>query len=234
MIRVASYNIQKAIGLDARRRPRRILEVIAEIDPDILALQEADRRFGPRECALPREMIDQLTDYAVVPLSTRDRSIGWHGNAILVRRSIRIRGQKRVALPSFDPRGAVIAELEVQGRHMRVIATHLSLFKSIRARQLEILFNMLDLDEDCPPSVILGDLNEWRRSVLGKRAREAQYRVATTGPSFPALVPLANLDRIIVSSGLSVGEFGVHRSPKARIASDHLPVWAALSFSDDS
>ena len=230
MIRVASYNIQKAIGLDARRRPRRILEVIAEIDPDILALQEADRRFGRRESALPRDMIDRLTDYAVVPLSTRDRSIGWHGNAILVRRSIQICGQQRIELPSFDPRGAVMAELEVQGRRMRVIATHLSLFKSIRGRQLEMLFSMLDRDEEGPPSVILGDLNEWRRSTLGQRVHEAQYRVATTGPSFPAIMPLGNLDRIIVSSGLSVREFGVHRSAKARIASDHLPVWAALSF----
>ncbi|MGE3746289.1 MAG: endonuclease/exonuclease/phosphatase family protein, partial [Sphingomonadaceae bacterium] len=55
---VASYNIRKAIGLDRRRRPERILDVIAELDADIVALQEADRRFGARVSALPFPLID--------------------------------------------------------------------------------------------------------------------------------------------------------------------------------
>src|SRR3546814_17047117 len=48
MIKVASYNMRKALGTDRRRNPERILEVLNEIDADVIALQEADRRFGPR------------------------------------------------------------------------------------------------------------------------------------------------------------------------------------------
>ena len=41
MLKIGSYNIQKAIGVDARRRPDRTLKVIRELDCDVLALQEA-------------------------------------------------------------------------------------------------------------------------------------------------------------------------------------------------
>ena len=59
----ASYNIRKAIGLDRRRNPERILAVLREIDADVVALQEADRRLGRRASALPREMIEEHTGY---------------------------------------------------------------------------------------------------------------------------------------------------------------------------
>ena len=48
-LRFASYNIHKAVGLDGRRDPERILTVLKEVDADVIALQEADRRFGRRE-----------------------------------------------------------------------------------------------------------------------------------------------------------------------------------------
>ena len=45
---VASYNMRKAIGTDRRRDPRRVLDVLHEIDADVVALQEADKRVGGR------------------------------------------------------------------------------------------------------------------------------------------------------------------------------------------
>ena len=51
-ITLASYNMRKAIGLDRRRDPKRVLEVLREIDADIIALQEADKRFGGRGAEL--------------------------------------------------------------------------------------------------------------------------------------------------------------------------------------
>ena len=48
-ITVASYNMRKAVGTDRRRRPDRVLAVLKEIDADIVALQEADKRFGDRK-----------------------------------------------------------------------------------------------------------------------------------------------------------------------------------------
>ncbi|MGT2468704.1 endonuclease/exonuclease/phosphatase family protein [Mesorhizobium atlanticum] len=45
---VASYNVHKCIGTDRRFDPERTARVIREISPDVIALQEADNRFGDR------------------------------------------------------------------------------------------------------------------------------------------------------------------------------------------
>src|SRR3546814_9193432 len=68
MIRVASYNMRKGIGLDRRRDPGRVLSVLRELDADIVALQEADRRFGTRASAIPPHMFDEHSDYVPVDL----------------------------------------------------------------------------------------------------------------------------------------------------------------------
>ncbi|MEC7962587.1 MAG: endonuclease, partial [Pseudomonadota bacterium] len=41
--RLASYNLQKCVGLDLRRRPGRSLQVIDAISADLVVLQEADK-----------------------------------------------------------------------------------------------------------------------------------------------------------------------------------------------
>ena len=53
-MKVASYNIHKCRGTDGRTRPSRILEVIKELDSDLIALQEVDKRFGRRDGLLIR------------------------------------------------------------------------------------------------------------------------------------------------------------------------------------
>src|SRR5215211_8882343 len=72
-ITVASYNMRKAIGLDRRRRPDRVLDVLREIDADVVALQEADKRFGGRASAVPHELIDEHGLYKPVQFGLRHR-----------------------------------------------------------------------------------------------------------------------------------------------------------------
>src|SRR5918997_441941 len=135
MIRVASYNMRKAIGTDRRRRPERTIEVLNELDADVVALQEADRRFGSRLSALPLDMIEEHSDLKPVPVEGRAGSLGWHGNAILVRKSAEILTSARLHLPSLEPRGAVLAEVRVNGSAVRVIGMHLDLSGLWRRRQ---------------------------------------------------------------------------------------------------
>ena len=72
-ITVASYNMRKAIGTDRKRRPERVLHVLQEIDADIVALQEADKRIGGRGSAVPHELIDEHGMYKPVPFRVRHR-----------------------------------------------------------------------------------------------------------------------------------------------------------------
>jgi len=228
MFRVASYNMRKAIGTDRRRRPERTIEVLNELDADVVALQEADRRFGARVSAIPLDLLDRLSDYKPVDFDTRTDSIGWHGNAMLVKKHVDILRQETLHIPSLEPRGAVLADLGVRGRKVRVVGMHLDLSGLWRRRQAAAILAHLDACEGDPPRVLMGDLNEW--SVQGGCLREfaAGHRFADCGRSFHARRPIAMLDRIMVSPELEVIEAGTLQSPASRRASDHLPIWARL------
>lgn len=230
MLKIGSYNIQKSIGVDARRKPDRIMKVIRELECDILALQEADKRFGPRESTLNRDSILAETDYRPVPFATRDKSLGWHGNAILVRNTIGILDHRRIDLPTLEPRGAVAVDLNVGGEKIRVAAMHLSLVGHFRKKQITSLMHQLHEHLDYLPTVLIGDLNEWRDTASSIKLFEQRYAVTTPGRSYPSPMPVGSLDRIITSPEFIVRQAGVHKSKTARVASDHLPVWAKLTL----
>jgi endonuclease/exonuclease/phosphatase family metal-dependent hydrolase len=72
-------------------------------------------------------MIQDHTHYRPVPLSMKPDSIGWHGNALLVKRDIEVAEAAPVPLPVLEPRGAIRADLLVEGRAIRVVGMHLDL-----------------------------------------------------------------------------------------------------------
>lgn len=228
MLKIGSYNIQKSIGVDARRRPERTLQVICELGCDIVALQEADRRFGPRASTLDPDMIQAETNFRPVPFAVGEHSLGWHGNAILVRDGIEILDHWRLELPTLEPRGAVVVDLGVEDQSIRVAAMHLSLVSHFRKKQIASLMHQLHSHSHYLPTVLIGDLNEWRDTAGSIRLFEQRYEVTTPGRSFPSPLPVGSLDRIITSPEFTVTKAGVHKSKTARIASDHLPVWAEL------
>ena len=229
MIRVATYNMRKAIGTDRRRRPERTLEVLREIDADVNALQEADRRFGSRASAMPFHMIEEHSDYKPVPYEARDGSIGWHGNALLVKKHVEILAKDLVHLPSLEPRGAVMADLLVHGVRLRTVGMHLDLSGLWRRQQAHAILANVDGRDEELPTVLMGDLNEW--SARGGVLRDFSHRctMADCGRSFHARRPIVQLDRIMVTPGLAILDCGVHHSATARKASDHLPIWADIA-----
>jgi endonuclease/exonuclease/phosphatase family metal-dependent hydrolase len=248
IITVASYNMRKAIGLDRRRDPHRVLEVLREIDADIIALQEADKRFGGRGSAVPHELIDSHGMYKPVHLGVRHRrvfdkarkhtdrllkvntrNIGWHGNAILVKRHVGVIDCAALELPMLEPRGAVMAELLIGDTALRVIGMHLDLSGLWRRRQMRAILQAIAARPQKMPTVLMGDTNEWREAAGCLSELEPDFHVAPTGPSFHARHPVAALDRIVVHKDLTIESAGVHMSPAARRASDHLPIWARLS-----
>lgn len=226
-LKVASYNIHKAVGLDRRRDPERILSVLHEIDADVVALQEADRRFGSRASCLPRQMIDDHGVYRAVPLDTRPDSIGWHGNALLVRKSVEVDNAAIVPLPMLEPRGAIRADLTIGGRRLRVVGMHLDISGIRRRQQVRTILAHVGGCAPTCPTVLMGDLNEWSHSGGALRAF-GDHHVLAPGRSFHSRQPMAMLDRIIHSPDVVAEACGVHHSALAARASDHLPVWAVL------
>ncbi len=111
--------------------------------------------------------------------------------------------------------------------HGRVVAAHLGLLRRSRSQQARRLIEIMQSREE-RPTLLLGDLNEWR---LGERSSlnelvPAFHTLPVPVPSFPSGLPLLALDRIIANRPEILSDFEVHDTPLARTASDHLPIKA--------
>ncbi|GGH47088.1 metal-dependent hydrolase [Frigidibacter albus] len=222
--RLASYNIRKCLGSDRQRLPGRTLDVINALSADVVALQEVDRRYAPRPFALPPGLIAAQTDFAPVDAAQSPESLGWHGQTVLLRRGLVAQRIERLELPALEPRGALAVEVAGGGAPYRVVCVHLGLMRRWRRLQLAAIREALAGHADMP-TVILGDFNEWSVSG-GMEPLTDAFHVHAPGRSFPASQPIGRLDRVALGMGLHLLDAGVLDTPLARVASDHLPIWA--------
>ena len=170
------------------------------------------------------------SDYKAADIAVREHSIGWHGNAILVRTGMEFQKEWRIELPSYEQRGAVAAVVSDKGIGVRCIATHLGLLARIRRRQVKKIVSALRSEPNHLPTIIGGDFNEWRKSDNCIKLFGENYKSIDPQPSFHSAIPLAALDRIIVSKNIDFIKTGIHYTEKSKIASDHLPIWADLNL----
>ena len=226
-IRVASYNLRKCVGTDRRRDPGRVISVLNALDADVIALQEADRRLGARPAALPPEMIARETDLRSLSANAGP-SLGWHGNALLVRKSLESGPLITLDLPGTEPRGAVAARIG----GLMIVGVHLGLMRRDRRRQLRAILERL-----APlggPSLIAGDFNEWSLTGRGLEPLAPDFTIVSPGLSFHSTHPVAPLDRFALSPAIRLKRAGVLETPLSRRASDHLPIWADLHHLPDA
>ncbi|WP_204114076.1 endonuclease/exonuclease/phosphatase family protein [Shimia biformata] len=225
-LRIASYNLQKCVGLDMRRRPDRTLRVIDALKASVVVLQEADKRLPPRPAALPRDLLASH-GWRILPFGQPKGSLGFHGNAILVRPEVTMVAREKIDLPGLEPRGAVRADLMTPIGPLRIVGVHLGLLRRYRLLQLQAVTRGL---RDLPPmpTLLAGDFNEWG-PVSALDTATPGLRFAKAAHSFPAPRPVAALDRFALGPGLEAAATGVFTGRPAPIASDHLPVWIDLA-----
>ncbi|POO56005.1 endonuclease/exonuclease/phosphatase family protein [Agrobacterium rosae] len=226
---IASYNVHKCVGRDRKFDPDRTSHVIQEIKADIIALQEADSRFGERTGLLDLIRLERECGLSPVPIAAGTKAHGWHGNVVLFKEGA-VRDVHPLKLPGLEPRGALVVELELkQGGTLRIIAAHFGLLRHSRAQQAKALVELLNT-RDKQPTILLGDLNEWR---LGNGSslntfRDAFGTLPPAVPSFPAGMPVLALDRIISNRAGLIDNVTAHNSVLSRVASDHLPLKATI------
>ncbi|MFO1128390.1 MAG: endonuclease/exonuclease/phosphatase family protein [Rhodospirillales bacterium] len=223
-IRVASYNIHRAIGTDGRRDAGRIGAVIGEIDAHIIALQEVDWH-DHRHWQV--EYLAQLPGYEAVPGPNIRDHRGEYGNLLLTRAPVRQVRRLDLSMSRREPRGAIDADVDIDGTPLRVVATHFGLGAGERWRQAVRLGRALSAGPD-GATVLLGDLNDWTPGSLSLRPLLRLCGPAPHAPTFPSRRPLFALDRILVRQLPPPIGFRPHASALARVASDHLPVAAGI------
>jgi endonuclease/exonuclease/phosphatase family metal-dependent hydrolase len=81
------------------------------------------------------------------------------------------------------------------------------------------------------PRIVAGDFNEWTRGLASQLMGDA-FEVADPraflryARTYPGVLPLLHLDHFYYDARLSLKSFRLHRSRKALVASDHLPLVA--------
>lgn len=240
-LRLMTYNVHSCVGTDRKLDPVRIAAVIAEYEPDVVALQELD-------LARPRSgMVDQAgviathlkMDFHFHPALRMAEEK--YGDAILSRWPMHLR--KVGELPTwsswlaFEPRGALWVTIDTPAGPVQVINTHLGLSRLERLAQIKALLGPDWLgSSDCErPAVLCGDFNAVPGSAVLRRLRtsgwtDVQQSRFWARATYPSRYPVVRLDHVFLSPGMNVQRVDVPRTPLTRTASDHLPLIAELKW----
>jgi endonuclease/exonuclease/phosphatase family metal-dependent hydrolase len=238
-LRILTYNIHRCIGEDRKISPERISTVIADHQPDIVALQEVD-------CG---QMRPTLYDQAALIAESLNFHEVWIerercGNAILSRypmKRVKAGGlHKPRRWHNLARRGALWVEVEAFGIRFQIINTHLGLTPASRLNQAKILTGPEWLNSpDCRPPVILcGDFNTQPGSTVFKLLEEGLMIVekpkgnGQNENTWPSFHPIVSFDHILISGDLAVKAVRMRGDEVVRMASDHLPFFAELSVKD--
>lgn len=236
-IRVVTYNTHKCRGIDGRVRPARIAEVLREIDPDIAALQEMVSRPGPLPESDQASYIARALRMFHVMGPVRRLREGMYGNAVLSRFPIRMMRTYDLSFVGREERGCVRADIAVNGRLLHVFNVHLGTAHEERRHQGRRLIadELLNDVELKAPRLVLGDFNEWIPGLvtrlLSVHLESADIRRhLDRSRTYPGLLPLLHLDHIYYDPSLRLEKLVLHRSRRALIASDHLPLVAEFTL----
>lgn len=227
-LRVATYNVHSGKGIDGRFRPERVSAVIAELRADVIALQEyvsLVRDFDVRDHLM------RATGFQLIAMSTMKVGSGDFGNALLSRWPILDAVEHSLSVGRYEPRGALEVVIGRKDPELRVVVTHLGLRDAERRDQLAKLLDIVQRDASIP-TVLAGDFNIARLNSRSLGACRSHFGHSHAPRSFPSFAPVLPLDRLWVTPCSALVGVSAHRSPRARVASDHLPVVATLSLPD--
>lgn len=237
--RVTTYNIHKCQGLDRRVRPKRIAEVLKQIDADVVALQEV---VGMDEAAREHNQVHAIADELGMDFrigENRRLRGGAYGNAVLSRLPIVADRNHDLTCRRYEPRGCLEVTLRPDDNSqalLHIFNVHLGTGFFERRYQAHRLFEVIADDSNfSSPRIVLGDFNEWTR---GLTTRLLSYHLNSAEPeqrlgrarTYPGVLPLLHLDHVYYNSFLKLDQISVHRSRLALAASDHLPIVAGFTL----
>jgi endonuclease/exonuclease/phosphatase family metal-dependent hydrolase len=223
---VASYNVHRCIGTDRLHDPDRIVEVIREIDPDLIALQEVSSQREHGRVDQAAYLAERIGRFVVEGPTLRygQRS---YGNALLTRwQPVAVR-RVDLSVTGREPRGAIDADIEIGSRSVRFVAAHLGLRRTERRRQVRTLLEAMagPIPDLC---ILAGDFNEWLPGSRSLRGFDRRFGATPRLRTFPSRRPTLALDRIWVHPADARASCAVHATPLSRVASDHLPIRATI------
>ncbi len=237
--RVTTYNIHKCRGLDRRVRPKRIAEVLREIDADVIALQEV---VGMDQAAREHNQVQAIAEDLGMDFrigENRRLRGAAYGNAVLSRLPIVEDRNHDLTWRRNEPRGCLEVKIQTardEQSTLHIFNVHLGTGFFERRYQAHRLFEAIAGDDtNSFPRIVLGDFNEWTRGVTTRlmsfhlHSAEPEQRLGRAR-TYPGVFPLLHLDHVYYNSFLRLKQVAVHRSRLALAASDHLPIVADFTL----
>jgi endonuclease/exonuclease/phosphatase family metal-dependent hydrolase len=229
-MRLFSWNIHKGIGgRDRRYSLSRVIDCIEAENPDLICLQEVDRRvrrsrFDDQPRLLARYFHAQFAFQPNVAVGG-----GGYGNLVLSRFPLQSRHRVSLRQGVRKPRGAQLVITSTPEGVLHLVNTHLGLAQAERQWQVErLLGHLLFRSAAALPTMLVGDFNDWRNSLARSLLSPAGFEQATAPASrfrsFPAWMAMGSLDKAFTRGGVEVRHARIVRTSLAREASDHLPL----------
>ncbi|MDE7470561.1 MAG: metallophosphoesterase [Paramuribaculum sp.] len=222
-LRLMTYDINNATGLDGRIDPGRIAAVIEKLSPDVVAIQNVDSITGRSQ---GRNLLAEIAGYAgmrnVFAPAIKTNG-GKSGIGILCKETPK--REMRVALPGHDESRVLLA---VEFNDYIFACTQLSPSEPERLSSLAIIDSVANLFQK--PFFIAGDFNaRVNDAFMEKFTSEFDILSTTNELSFPSDKPAELIDYIAVRKG-DCGKVIVKQSHVADepIASDHRPVYVDI------
>lgn len=235
-MRIVTYNIHKARGMDGRTSIKRIGKVLADLDADIIALQEIFSVCATHEGQV--EMLAEELGWKAAFGCTRHHQGRPYGNAILTRWPIlRSRGMD-ISWGRRESRGYIRADLKTPRGILHIFNIHMGTRYFERRHQVRNLLASKPLHDDLTgPRVLVGDFNEWTKGLTTRMLSEKFESLnlelhVRKRRSYPGLLPLLHLDHIYFERPLHVEKAELVRTRLSKIASDHLPLVATFAWED--
>lgn len=233
-IRIATYNVHRCRGMDARTLPQRIASVIAGFDADVVALQEVvgASQNRPGQAA----ELGAALGMGWVMAPTRHLRGALFGNVVLTRLPVKHHAQHDLSWKTCEPRGVQRVDIALDDHHvLHVYNAHLGTSLGERRVQADALATLVHDNRAHGPSVVLGDFNEWARGlatdILSARLESVDLtRFLRRKRTYPGLFPLLHLDHIYYKGKVEVTHVELVRTRQALMASDHLPLVADLKI----
>ena len=164
---VVSYNIHRGVGLDRRRDLDRIADVIGEVGPDVVGLQEVIREGGGvPEADQAAYLAARLEMTELVMGETRVHGAGTYGNVVLSRLPVLGSGRCDLSYSMREPRGCVRVDLDVDGMPLHVFNCHFGLALRERREQLGLLGDFIRASDAWPAREC-----SWATSTSGTAGR---------------------------------------------------------------
>lgn len=201
-LRILSYNIHHAEGVDGKLDVPRIAQVILSVDPDLVALQEVDKNTIRTGKVNQDIELSRLTKMNSVFGSNITFQGGQYGNAILSK--FPIIKNKNFLLPNVDSgeqRGLLQSQIQISNKeNVLFFSTHLDHRRSDTERlaSAKAINQIISLDNKSP-AILAGDFNDVPDSPtlkeLGKVWLRTNKKILRT---IPASKPSRQIDYIFV------------------------------------